>query len=82
MADIKLCIDCKHHSLMEPDPHPDQNRKHWCTAGLDLVTGAIAYCPCGTNRTKSEPFWDQWGGSNAMFDPCGHQAKYFAPKEV
>jgi hypothetical protein len=77
----KLCVNCAHYSLEEPDPMPDPSRKHWCKNGFDLVTGVIAHCPCSQNRSSITPFHDAWGGSNALFDPCGQEGKYFVAAE-
>lgn len=80
MSSVLLCVNCKHYEF-GPDLFPDSGIDHWCTLGIDAVTGKAIKVSCHESRSSTVPFKEHWDDGFAAIIPCGHQAKFFEPME-
>jgi hypothetical protein len=72
-ATVPLCVNCKHYR--KDGKHLID---HWCSRGINVVTGEELPIPCHVTRGKEDTVINQFHEDGGIVtDACGHRAKFF-----
>ena len=72
-----LCVNCGCYSRESPYAHSVY--EHWCANGVNLITGAVGWVPCGLNRCRHSNATEAQG---PVYDTCGPDGKYFVRRDT